>query len=705
AERDRLALAAPDHARQVDRLARARRAAAVAPLARIVDQQADAADRARELSATRTQAAAARLGVESAGLDEARLLRLRDQAVATAADARALLPRESALAVLRTEVDEASACQCRLAAEQDELHRLLAGLPDEITALKGRESEAQDADRDQPGVRDKVVSLRSRCDAAEQASRLADELTEAADLHRQSVDEAQQLRESWLQIQEERIRGIAAELAGALVVGGQCPVCGSADHPRPASPDAGAPDATTEKGARKRVDDAESARHAHDVRVRELTGRLETARSTADGDLAFLREELATVESELRRLATLADSLAERRASLLAAEARHSELVARREKVVRDLAVTATELARRREECVTIERELAGLLTGSGCDSLAELSGVHDEVATTCTAALLARDEARRTHQAATAVRRQLEEAAVAAGFESADAALEAALDSTALSRLECEVTAHEQAVASTESTLADPALREQAILPPPDVPALEATHRQAVDDLAAATTAANVGRARAERVTGLGHRLGVALGAWSPVRGELDLVTRLAALVDGSSADNRLRMRLSGYVLASRLAQVVAAANVRLSRMSDQRYALEHSGGRGAGENRGGLSLLVRDEWSGEARDPATLSGGETFVVSLALALGLADVIAHEVGGTDLDTLFVDEGFGSLDAETLDDVMDTLDALREGGRVVGVVSHVAHLRERIPTQLHVEKRRHGSTVRAVHAR
>ena len=188
-------------------------------------------------------------------------------------------------------------------------------------------------------------------------------------------------------------------------------------------------------------------------------------------------------------------------------------------------------------------------------------------------------------------------------------------------------------------------------------------------------------------------------------MRVELDLVTRLAALVDGSSADNRLRMRLSGYVLASRLAQVVAAANVRLSRMSDQRYALEHTGGRGAGENRGGLSLLVRDEWSGEARDPATLSGGETFVVSLALALGLADVIAHEVGGTDLDTLFVDEGFGSLDAETLDDVMDTLDALREGGRVVGVVSHVAHLRERIPTQLHVEKRRHGSTVRAVHAR
>ena len=84
------------------------------------------------------------------------------------------------------------------------------------------------------------------------------------------------------------------------------------------------------------------------------------------------------------------------------------------------------------------------------------------------------------------------------------------------------------------------------------------------------------------------------------------------------------------------------------------------------------GSACVVRDDWSGESRDPATLSGGETFVVSLALALGLADVVAHEAGGADLATLFVDEGFGSLDAETLDDVLDILDTLRENGRAVG---------------------------------
>jgi exonuclease SbcC len=158
--------------------------------------------------------------------------------------------------------------------------------------------------------------------------------------------------------------------------------------------------------------------------------------------------------------------------------------------------------------------------------------------------------------------------------------------------------------------------------------------------------------------------------------------------------------MRLSAYVLAYRLSQVVDAANARLAGMSDRRYSLEHVGRRGAGETRGGLSLVVRDDWSGESRDPATLSGGETFVVSLALALGLADVVAHEAGGADLQTLFVDEGFGALDAETLDDVLDILDTLRENGRAVGVVSHVAEMRDRIPVQLVVSKARSGSTLR-----
>ena len=157
--------------------------------------------------------------------------------------------------------------------------------------------------------------------------------------------------------------------------------------------------------------------------------------------------------------------------------------------------------------------------------------------------------------------------------------------------------------------------------------------------------------------------------------------------------------MRLSAYVLAARLEEVAAAATERLATMSGGRYALVHSDERVKGGGRSGLGLRVVDAWTGVERDTCTLSGGESFTASLALALGLADVVQAESGGTAIETLFVDEGFGTLDEETLDEVMTTLDGLRDGGRVVGLVSHVLDLRARIPTQLEVRKTRTGSTL------
>lgn len=256
--------------------------------------------------------------------------------------------------------------------------------------------------------------------------------------------------------------------------------------------------------------------------------------------------------------------------------------------------------------------------------------------------------------------------------------------------------------LAAARQVLDEPGAAALLAANPPDVAALDAATRAAAEALEQSRTADEVARRTDRRVSGLAGRLEEALAAWSPVRESLALATAVSSFAEGKAPDNRLQIRLSAYVLAFRLSQVVAAANSRLSRMSDQRYSLEHVARRGAGETRGGLSLVVRDDWSGESRDPATLSGGETFVVSLALALGLADVVAHEAGGADLQTLFVDEGFGSLDAETLDDVLDILDSLRENGRAVGVVSHVAEMRDRIPTQLVVSKSRAGSTLAVV---
>jgi exonuclease SbcC len=221
---------------------------------------------------------------------------------------------------------------------------------------------------------------------------------------------------------------------------------------------------------------------------------------------------------------------------------------------------------------------------------------------------------------------------------------------------------------------------------------AAERRDRAVATAAAAATQVAALERLRADLARLLDER--------EPVATAHQLVDGLSRLAEGKSADNRLRMSLSAYVLAARLEQVAACASQRLLRMSSGRFSLLHSAQSATARGRGGLALRVLDAWTGQERDPATLSGGESFSASLALALGLADVVTAEAGGAVLETLFVDEGFGSLDDDTLDEVMGVLDELRDGGRTVGLVSHVSELRQRIPVQLRVVKGRSGSAVR-----
>ena len=159
--------------------------------------------------------------------------------------------------------------------------------------------------------------------------------------------------------------------------------------------------------------------------------------------------------------------------------------------------------------------------------------------------------------------------------------------------------------------------------------------------------------------------------------------------------------MRLSTYVLAARLEQVAAAASERLQPHVRSVASPSSTPTRPPdGRRKGGLGLRVVDAWTSTHRETATLSGGESFFTSLALALGVADVVSAETGGITIDTMFIDEGFGSLDDDTLQQVMDVLDGLRAGGRTIGIVSHVADLRDRITTQLEVIKGPDGSSLR-----
>ncbi len=170
--------------------------------------------------------------------------------------------------------------------------------------------------------------------------------------------------------------------------------------------------------------------------------------------------------------------------------------------------------------------------------------------------------------------------------------------------------------------------------------------------------------------------------------------------LADKANGKNRYNQKFQTFVLSVFLDEVTQLANERLKLMSQDRYELIRTEDISHGLRKAGLDLNVFDNYNGEERSVRTLSGGEMFITSLALALGLADVAMQYAGGLKIDAMFIDEGFGSLDSETLDLAVRTLMNLEEDGRLVGIISHVEELKERIDTRLEVIKRQEGSRLK-----
>lgn len=636
----------------------------------------------------------------------------RRRATDRAAAVRALRPRELELARLRTELAPQLAHHRAAVQAEERLAERARALPDQLAAAETDVREAEQAERTlltrRPEQRELAARLLACHQAAELTGRLAPArvaLAAAREARLDRVEESQLVREA-------RLTSMAAEIAGGLAVGSSCPVCGSCEHPHKATTGPGAVDGEQERAAQRAVVDAQTEEHLRATHLRDLEIGIATLTERAGSAEAALVQELAAVEHSLAAHDLQVRELPARRTRLVTLTREHADLVARRHQGSLDTAAHAARVEASRSAVESLAAEVTAVVQGTGHDTLQTLGKALQQQVDVSERAVAALGEVLRGREAeATAdaeVRRLLGEA----GFADAEEARAAVLSPEEARRLSVAVGEHERRTASVQALLTE---FGQDLDPVPDEPgrdverdererlaALTHDHQAALAGLGEARGA--VGRAtdRSRRLVDLGRRLDAAVTAWRPLSDDLDLVARLSTFAEGKSVDNRLQMRLSAYVLAHRLSQVVAAANERLGAMSDQRYALEHTARRGAGESRGGLSLLVRDDWSGESRDPATLSGGETFVVSLALALGLADVITREAGGADLDTLFVDEGFGSLDAETLDHVMDTLDTLRDAGRVIGVVSHVAEMRDRIPSRLLVAKSRSGSTLTQV---
>ncbi|WP_369269681.1 AAA family ATPase [Streptomyces sp. R11] len=574
----------------------------------------------------------------------------------------------------------------------------LAGWEENRAALQARIDTAQDAATRAEQLAVQREPAQQRLGAARMRDQLAGDTDAAAGQARLAQEQVLEAKAHWLDVKEQRLNGIAAELAAQLQDGEPCAVCGATEHPAPARKDAGHVDREAEERALAAYQQAEE-RHSEKERhlgvVREaLAAATAEAGDSPTDQLATHCEELERLWAQARRDASALHPAHE---ELRRAEAEYEQRTADRQRAAVRVASRVGHRERLDRERTTLEGELAQA-RGTAASVAARAAQLERQAELLTDAADTARAAEDITQRLKDADAR-LADAAFRAGFDTPQAAAAALLDDAAHRDLQRRLDAWQSEESAVRAVLAESDTSAAAQQPPAEVGSAERAASAAAQRARDAASARDAAARRCTELDRLSARATAAVRQLAPLREEYDRVARLATLTAGTSSDNERKMRLESYVLAARLEQVAAAATVRLQRMSSGRYTLVHSDDR-AGRGRSGLGLHVVDAWTGRERDTATLSGGETFFASLALALGLADVVTDEAGGVRLDTLFIDEGFGSLDDQTLDEVLDVLDSLRERDRSVGIVSHVADLRRRIHAQLEVVKGRSGSVLR-----
>ena len=593
-----------------------------------------------------------------------------------------------------------------------------------------------------PGARGTVTSLARAVTLRDEQHRRHELVARLNDELAVSTRVAAEAEGAALSLRLARLQGMAAELAGDLVDGDACPVCGSCEHPSPAVRGTTAVTAEDIETAEVAAAAAMSARSVLESRVASARATDEAQRtellvllegrdpSRLDDELVASRARLGQAQAAASLLPRLGERLQHLRAER---DSLADQADSQRQAVA--TALTRAEAARGQaaraaETLAQGLREHDALCPCSGGrpggPSTVDATDVPDCGEAPDEAALVGRHRiAVRTHRAATgslrhlgealgalgtttraadAARERLTAALTQHGFADAAAARAALLPADELQRMTAQLRAIDTQRDQAEALLAQPEVSIAEQQPAPDLEALAQAATAARDEATRARRAQTLAESAEHRLHDLAGEIHAILERIGPAEAEQAVVQELADCVAGTSANNTLRMRLSSYLLAARLEEVARLANERLQVMTEGRYTLVYSDALARRGARSGLGLRVVDAWTGASRETFTLSGGESFMASLALALGLGDAVRAEAGGFDLQTLFVDEGFGTLDDESLDQVMGVLDSLREGGRSVGIVSHVSELRQRIPVQLRVSKSQAGSSIEVVSA-
>lgn len=568
-------------------------------------------------------------------------------------------------------------------AEAHEMARRPAGDGERLAALKVERTELKKqidvGERHAAGVRELAAAGQRR---AEEQSALDEVLTRLAAVRR------------------DQIANLAGTLAAQLQDGQPCLVCGAVEHPAPAHPETASDDTVEEletlaEQQRVRVQQAVAACDQLDGRLRVLSADL-----TIDPGEAAAR--LEQIEQQVDDLHSAIESAEASAVEQRTAQSRLAEVTEALTKARIDAEKTAADLAGVRERL----REAEVTVTAAAADHpsvaarVEALTSTHRALTVTLQATR-AVETARTTAEHAEAT---LAKTLAGVGVADAQSAEAAILDATLAGEYREQVKQFDADVVSVVSALQDVAGVDLAAVS--DVPGLAREVALRQDEHVAAQ----------QDLGSLQHTLREALPLREQVReraaqrervlADTEGVIRMADLATATRGEGIHRVRLSAFVLMRRFEAVVEAANDRLDAISEGRYQLqvEHTGLDNRGQH--GLDLVVLDQRTERSRPTTSLSGGESFYVSLALALGLADVVRSESGGVSLGTLFIDEGFGSLDDEILEEVIDMLEQVRAGeDRVIGLVSHVDLLKQRIDPRISVRRdpQRPGVSTLEVH--
>ena len=631
---------------------------------------------------------------------ESQLTALATRTRTLAGSLEPLVALEADLGDRRTALERDQALLDTRRADLDEHIRALEARPARHAELETALETARQAENRLPQARVDRDAALARRDAAIRAEALDTRLAAS----KQAVVEATEVVESakahaaaqhraWLE-------ATAGSIVAELVDGEPCPVCGSPEHPAPADPEAGSVSrAQVEQvdAERARADEHLTERvREHSDLEREHRTALETSGmrplAELDGALAEAAEHLQSLARASRPLAELTEQLA----------GFAEETAAMRDALETDRTALAEDRARLEAAQNALEQDRARC--ADACGEHATVAARHHALLGIADAAESARSHlaaVRTAAREATSASDDLGKALAAAGFTTASQAEQAILPAaelTALAEAVDRIRADRERVrhALTE----DPRIRTLTGEETADVAGArrlqEAAEETRETALAAHATASEAHRHLEEALEAV-DRAAVRL---ADILAGSRALTQVAALVTGR---NDASTPLATWVLLDRFAEVLVFANDRLTQMSSGRYELvrvaDETGS--AGRRDRGLGLGVIDRLcAGVVRDPKTLSGGETFYVSLSLALALADVVTAESGGVAMETLFVDEGFGTLDPETLQTVLAELGRLQAGGRTVGIVSHIEELRRQVPDRIEVTTTPVGSTLR-----